>query len=74
MEFYRHNCNLLSKNLAHPTFYGDKTGNLYIGVQLCSSKQMEAICCLVPKLQKETHRAFYVVTVNFNISIYYRVT
>ena len=30
---------------------------------------MEAIGCLVPKLQRETHRAFYIVTVNFNISI-----
>ena len=46
---------------------------------------MEAIGCLVPELRSETHRGcgtqvfektqcFYVVTVNCNVSVYYRVT
>ena len=46
---------------------------------------MEAIGCLVPKLQSamrsrcgtqlfEKMQCFYVATVNFNVTIYYRVT
>ena len=56
MELY-HRCNLLSKNLAHPTFYEnqDKTGNWYIDVQLCGYEKMEAIGCLVPELRSERH-------------------
>jgi len=46
---------------------------------------MEAIDCLVPELRSEMHhgrrtqvfektQCFYVVTVNCNVSVYYRVT
>ena len=46
---------------------------------------MEAISCLVPELQSEMRsgcgtqlfektQRFYVATVNFNVSVYYRVT
>ena len=46
---------------------------------------MEAIGCLVPKLQNEMHRGcgtqlfektlcFHIATVNFNVSVYYHVT
>ena len=46
---------------------------------------MEAISCLVPELQSEMRsgcrmqlfektQCFYVATVNFNVSVYYRVT
>ena len=46
---------------------------------------MEAIGCLVPELRSETHhgcgtqviektQCFYAVTVNSNVSVYYRVT
>ena len=46
---------------------------------------MEAIGCLVPELQGEMRsgcgtqlfektQCFYVTTVNFNVSVYYRVT
>ena len=55
-----------------------------INVQLCSSEKMAAIGCLVPELWSEMHRGcetqafektqcFYIVTVNCNVSVYYRV-
>ena len=80
-------CDPLSENPAHPAFYEnrDKTGNRCIDVQLSSIEKMETIGCLVPELRSETHRrrgtqvfektqCFYVVTVNCNVSVYYRVT
>ena len=81
------NCDPLSENPAHPAFYEnrDKTGNRCIDVQLSSIEKKETIGCLVPELRSETHRGrgtqvfektqcFYVVTVNCNVSVYYRVT
>ena len=79
-------CDPLSENPAHPAFYENrnKTGNWCVDVQLCCSEKIEAIGCLVPELQSEKHRrlgtqlfekaqCFYVATVNFNVSVYYRV-
>ena len=80
-------CDPLSENPAHPAFYEnrDKTGNRCIDVQLSIIEKMETIGCLVPELRSETHRGrgtqvcekmqcFYVVMVNCNVSVYYRVT
>ena len=59
-----------------------------IGIPMCNcaaGKKMKVIGCLVPELQSEMRsgcgtqlfektQCFYVATVNFNVSAYYRVT